>query len=913
MRAGGEPRRPPLLRAESGRPTNVAARDPRFVRSHSLAPGAGSRTVRRARDRRRHHRRRRGARRRQPRPAHRARRARRLRLAARRRRARSSCTAGCATSSNGEVRLVYEALRRAPAASAKRPAPRARAPVPHPAVLQGRAHQPEAVAGAGQRDVDVRPHRRGAHRQAPQAHQAATRRSPTCRRCRTSAWPAPTSTTTPQADDARLTLTIAAHRGARPRRGGRQPRDGRGAATRTRDGAGVRRRSSTADGAAHRGARPVGRERGRRVGRRRARPRRGRAPRLDPAGQGHPHHGAVGQGPQRHRRRSCRCRRTSASIFVVPWGDRRSPTSARPTPTTTGRSTTRSARPRTSPTCSTRSTSSVQRAAHRGRRRRHVGRAAPARQGRHQRAHRRPVAPARGHAIGRPGVVTVTGGKLTTYREMAADTVDAVVRHLDGAPRRARRSRDRRASRLRGADGPDAPGIAGTSPDRYGSEAACRPGARSTKTRSLAEPLVAGLPYLRGRGRVRGAPRDGPTARRRAGPPHPRAAARRGTRRPPPRPTVAELIAAGARVVGRRGRRPGRRLRGVGRRRASGAGAAAHRRRAGRPAVTAPHDLPAPGPGRADAADRARATAAPARPPAWTPAPSPCPTTLLGAAPGDVPGHGRRRHRGRGEPRLVAAGDDLGARRPGRRASRGGRRPPPAPNRSPTCWRRATRRASPSPRPPVAAACAARRCRCTAASSSTSCGSPASSTSTTRRSSLDVRAGTFGDVPRARAAHHPRRHARPLAAVDRAVDGRRVAGVPVRRPALDPLREDRGHGRSASTSCWPTAAASRTGGRPACRRGPRPHPALRRFRGHARRSSRARACACTPHPPHERRAAYEFVLVRRRARRDAAHPPARRARPRCCGSTTPVEADRTYETGDRALLLVLDEGDRARR
>src|SRR5690606_11117222 len=48
------------------------------------------------------------------------------------------------------------------------------------------------------------------------------------------------------------------------------------------------------------------------------------------------------------------------------------------------------------------------------------------------------------------GVVTVTGGKLTTYREMAQDTVDAVVEHLGDLPRTARRCRTARLP-LRGA------------------------------------------------------------------------------------------------------------------------------------------------------------------------------------------------------------------------------------------------------------------------------------------------------------------------------------------------------------------------------------------------------------------------------------------------------------------------------
>ncbi len=107
------------------------------------------------------------------------------------------------------------------------------------------------------------------------------------------------------------------------------------------------------------------------------------------------------------------------------------------------------------------------------------------------------------------GLVTVTGGKLTTYRRMAEDTVDVVVRRLgSAAPARARRSPTRRLG-IRGAAGlaalrrPSAPADAGLDGPtftalvaRHGSEtpavlalAAGRP--------ELLEPLVDGLPHLR--------------------------------------------------------------------------------------------------------------------------------------------------------------------------------------------------------------------------------------------------------------------------------------------------------------------------------------------------------------------------------------------------------------------------------
>ncbi|MEO6318214.1 MAG: glycerol-3-phosphate dehydrogenase/oxidase, partial [Acidimicrobiales bacterium] len=79
----------------------------------------------------------------------------------------------------------------------------------------------------------------------------------------------------------------------------------------------------------------------------------------------------------------------------------------------------------------------------------------------------------RRHKVSRSeaGVITVTGGKLTTYREMAEDTVDAVIERLDGLPRSTRRCRTARL-KLRGAQGvdPETAGLARHLADRYGSE-----------------------------------------------------------------------------------------------------------------------------------------------------------------------------------------------------------------------------------------------------------------------------------------------------------------------------------------------------------------------------------------------------------------------------------------------------------
>ena len=90
------------------------------------------------------------------------------------------------------------------------------------------------------------------------------------------------------------------------------------------------------------------------------------------------------------------------------------------------------------------------------------------------------------------GVVTVTGGKLTTYRKMAADTVDAVQPLLGRS--KFRRSPTKKL-RLHGADGFDRVGDEHLR-RRYGADArvveamvAAAPG--------LGEPLVPGLPYVK--------------------------------------------------------------------------------------------------------------------------------------------------------------------------------------------------------------------------------------------------------------------------------------------------------------------------------------------------------------------------------------------------------------------------------
>ncbi len=106
--------------------------------------------------------------------------------------------------------------------------------------------------------------------------------------------------------------------------------------------------------------------------------------------------------------------------------------------------------------------------------------------------------------VSESGVVTITGGKLTTYRQMAVDTIDTVAEALDG--RKVPRSPTRHL-RLHGADGADdvleSASRAGSSRGtvehlvgRYGADAAIVE-AMVASDPALGRPLVPGLPYLR--------------------------------------------------------------------------------------------------------------------------------------------------------------------------------------------------------------------------------------------------------------------------------------------------------------------------------------------------------------------------------------------------------------------------------
>ncbi len=106
----------------------------------------------------------------------------------------------------------------------------------------------------------------------------------------------------------------------------------------------------------------------------------------------------------------------------------------------------------------------------------------------------------RGHNVNdRPdGVITITGGKLTTYRHMASDTVDHVVKRL------GRGGKSRTASlKLLGAEGYKVPPSHSTQThldERFGTERATID-AMIAADPTLGAALVPGLPYLKAEAR----------------------------------------------------------------------------------------------------------------------------------------------------------------------------------------------------------------------------------------------------------------------------------------------------------------------------------------------------------------------------------------------------------------------------
>jgi glycerol-3-phosphate dehydrogenase len=91
------------------------------------------------------------------------------------------------------------------------------------------------------------------------------------------------------------------------------------------------------------------------------------------------------------------------------------------------------------------------------------------------------------------GVVTVTGGKLTTYRRMAADAVDEIGEVLGRG--RQRRSHTKRL-KLRGADGWDASDVPEHLRTRYGADARDVLALERLEPQ-LAAPIVPGLDYTK--------------------------------------------------------------------------------------------------------------------------------------------------------------------------------------------------------------------------------------------------------------------------------------------------------------------------------------------------------------------------------------------------------------------------------
>ena len=199
----------------------------------------------------------------------------------------------------------------------------------------------------------------------------------------------------------------------------------------------------TGGGGGH-GPGPRRRERHGCVDRRGPRPRRGGRPRLDPAGEGRPPHDPVGQGPQRHRRRHPRAARQAQPVRRAVGTDGRRHVRAhlhRHHRHRLRRAARRPAVHRRRRRLRARRAQPLDHDRRHGRRRDGpVGGPAAARQGRRVGTHRRSLAGAPGR-VERRGLIRVTGGKLTTYRAMADDTVDVVQRALGGpAAGRAPRS-----------------------------------------------------------------------------------------------------------------------------------------------------------------------------------------------------------------------------------------------------------------------------------------------------------------------------------------------------------------------------------------------------------------------------------------------------------------------------------------
>ena len=389
------------------------------------------------------------------------------------------------------------------------------------------------------------------------------------------------------------------------------------------------------------------------------------------------------------------------------------------------------------------------------------------------------------------GLMTVTGGKLTTYRRMASDTVDAIVATLGRGGKSVTKQ-----LRLLGATASQGSAMArGSAPsDEHLPVALRQPAARDPRPRAgrsraegPARPRPA-VPPLRGD--LRGARRDGDDAGRRALAPHPRPAARpRRHLRPrqsPWRVLIApELGWDAARIAAE-----------VASFRAA-LGQRAHRTQGSR-STRSTNRSALDGLRRTHAADRARDRGRSRSPAGSTATPSrarttrscagsatSCATVLVDAA-----------SRRRGEPGLVATHHGVVARGPDRGACAAAvARPVEHRARSPPCSRCATKRGSRSRPPRDAAGCAARACRCTAASMLDLTGLSGIVGVDAGVDGARRPAGHVRHLARGHAASRARRDARALAPVDRPLDRRRLARLPERGADEHALREDRGHGR----------------------------------------------------------------------------------------------------------------------
>ena len=268
------------------------------------------------------------------------------------------------------------------------------------------------------------------------------------------------------------------------------------------------------------------------------------------------------------------------------------------------------------------------------------------------------------------------------------------------------------------------------------------------------------------------------------------------------------------------------------------------------------------------------------------------------------------RRRRRGQPRLVAAGDDLGARRPGRRAGRRRGRARRRPRRSPPSLARRNdaahaghRRRRPQRRVRRVGARARRR---RARPSGLAGIVDVDDTSLVAR-----RAGRARSATTSRTSCAPSTASRSGTGRSRSTCRPSAAGSPAAAPAsLDPLREDRGHGRRPRRRAGRRHGRSAPAARPrrpsaptstSCSSAPRARSA----------SSPARGCACTRRPPHERRAAYGFASFADGLDACAASCGAA-PRPAVLRLYDAIEADRTLpDRRPSRMLLVLDEGDPA--